>query len=75
FDFSGDGYLDHEEITAIFDGAVALGVVKDADHDYAKKTASEVFAVLGLNDDSKINKEQLIKGCREHPTLLKKLYL
>ncbi|CAF1289468.1 unnamed protein product [Adineta steineri] len=62
FDFSGDGYLDHEEITAIFDGAVALGVVKDADHGYAKKTASEVFAILGLNDDSKINKEQLIKG-------------
>ncbi|CAF0753599.1 unnamed protein product [Adineta steineri] len=75
FDISGDGYLDHEEVTGIFDGAIALNLVQDADPDYARKTASEVFTILGLSDDSKINKEQLIKGCKEHPNLLKKLYL
>ncbi|CAF0733767.1 unnamed protein product [Adineta steineri] len=42
FDISGDGYLDHEEVTGIFDGAIALNLVQDADPDYARKTASEI---------------------------------
>ncbi|CAF1059061.1 unnamed protein product [Adineta steineri] len=73
FDISGDGCLDHKEVAGIFESCVALGLVKNADPDYAEKTASEVFATLGLSDVDKINKEQLIRGCRENSTLLEKL--
>ncbi|CAF1421652.1 unnamed protein product [Rotaria sordida] len=63
-DVSGDGCLDYQELKESFESVIYL-LGKKADPKTAEQMASDVFAMLGLEDDSKITKEQFIKGWME----------
>ncbi|CAF1287417.1 unnamed protein product, partial [Rotaria sordida] len=61
YDVSDDGCLDYQELKESFESVIYL-LGKKADPKTAEQMASEVFAMLSLKDDSKITKEQFIKG-------------